>query len=97
MAKFKISELPPASAGQLADLLYLVQGATSKQITLNNLFSHVPGNVSIAGKVTAGIVQLPSYTTAQANVTGWANGTIIYNSSTNKFQGYAGGMWVNLH
>jgi hypothetical protein len=97
MAKFKISELPAANAALLTDLLYLVQSNTSKSITLNKLFSSVPGNVSIAGKVTAGIVQLPSYTTAQANVTGWANGTIIYNSSTNKFQGYAGGMWVNLH
>ena len=25
------------------------------------------------------------------------NGDIIYNSSTNKFQGYANGAWVDLH
>lgn len=25
------------------------------------------------------------------------NGYVIYNSTTNKFQGYAGGSWVDLH
>lgn len=36
-------------------------------------------------------------TTQRNNILSIANGMIIYNSSTNKFQGYAGGAWVDLH
>lgn len=36
-------------------------------------------------------------TTQRNNILDIANGMIIYNSSTNKFQGRAGGAWVDLH
>jgi hypothetical protein len=36
-------------------------------------------------------------TTSRDNITSPQNGMIIYNSSTNKFQGRAGGAWVDLH
>jgi hypothetical protein len=42
-------------------------------------------------------VQLPNRTTTQRNALTAQNGMIIYNDSTNKFQGYVNGTWVDLH
>ena len=43
-------------------------------------------------------VQFPTYTTTQRNaLSGVANGMVIYNSTTSKFQGRAGGSWVDFH
>jgi hypothetical protein len=96
MAKLKISELPAATSVASSDLLYLVQGNTSKSISVGTLLSRITGNVTFTGKITANIIQLPSYTSDQANTIGAANGVIIYNSQTNKIQGFAG-MWIDLH
>ena len=52
-------------------------------------------DVNGAGKYTS-FVQFGSFTNAQRNALTAANGMIIYNSETNKFQGYEGGAWVNL-
>jgi hypothetical protein len=41
--------------------------------------------------------KLASFTTAERNTLIPLNGDMIYNTSTNKFQGYAGGTWVDLH
>jgi hypothetical protein len=43
------------------------------------------------------LVQFASYTTTQRNALSPSNGAVIYNSTDSKFQGYAGGSWVNLH
>ena len=43
------------------------------------------------------VVRFASYTTTQRNALSAANGDVIYNSTTNKFQGYAGSTWVDLH
>jgi hypothetical protein len=43
------------------------------------------------------LVQFASYTTTQRNALSPSNGAVVYNSTDNKFQGYAGGSWVNLH
>jgi hypothetical protein len=44
------------------------------------------------------IVNINSLTTTQRNaLVAPANGDLFYNTSTNKFQGYAGGSWVDLH
>ena len=42
-------------------------------------------------------VQFASYTTSARNGLTGVNGMVIYNSTTGKFQGYAGGAWVDLH
>jgi len=53
------------------------------------------GAVSIT--TTTGALTLPRLTTTQRNALTAANGMIIYNTTDSKFQGYAGGAWVNLH
>lgn len=42
-------------------------------------------------------IHLASYTTAQRDAITAINGDVVYNEETNKFQGYAGGSWVDLH
>lgn len=46
---------------------------------------------------TTGALLLPRLTTTQQNALTAVNGMLIYNTSTNKFRGYAGGAWVDLH
>ena len=47
------------------------------------------------------VIQSPfkvaSFTTAQRDAKTSENGDIIYNTTTNKFQGYANSAWVDLH
>ncbi len=46
---------------------------------------------------TDGGLLLPRMSTTQRNTITATNGLIIYNTTTNKFQGYAGGAWTDLH
>ena len=59
------------------------------------------GNIELnsTGKVvvTQSPFRLASYTTAQRDGLSATNGDMIYNTTTNKFQGYANGVWVDLH
>lgn len=55
---------------------------------------------SSSGTITFsdGVTRHIGITTTQRNaISSPNNGMMIYNSSTNKFQGYAGGAWVDLH
>lgn len=47
--------------------------------------------------VTGSQLRMPSFTTAQRDALTAANGDLVYNTDTNKFQGYANGAWVDLH
>ena len=51
-----------------------------------------------AGFTTTRHMIMPRVTTTQRNnLNGVINGSIVYNTSTNKFQGRANGAWVDLH
>lgn len=50
-----------------------------------------------AVKVTTSPLRLASFTTTARDALTPSNGDTIYNTTTNKFQGYANGVWVNLH
>ena len=62
--------------------------------------AQIDGTVTTKSLTTAGgadsFVQFGSLTTTQRDALTAANGMVIYNSSTNKFQGYENGAWVNL-
>ena len=42
------------------------------------------------------VLKVGSFTTAERDALTAVNGMIIYNSTTNKFQGYENGAWANL-
>lgn len=46
---------------------------------------------------TTGGILFPRLTTTQRDALTTTNGLVIYNTTTSKFQGYAGGAWVDLH
>ena len=48
-------------------------------------------------EVSSSPIKMASFTTGERDELSPINGDVIYNSTTNKFQGYAGGSWVDLH
>ena len=59
------------------------------------MFISAVGKVQIISKSP---FRLANMTTAERDaLTNVANGDVIYNTSTNKFQGRASGAWVDLH
>jgi hypothetical protein len=48
-------------------------------------------------EISSSPLKMASFTTAERDVLSAENGDMIYNTSTNKFQGYANGIWVDLH
>lgn len=47
--------------------------------------------------ITQSPLKMASFTSGQRDSLSSQNGDVIYNTTTNKFQGYAGGAWVDLH
>lgn len=64
--------------------------------------TNITASADVEGKtitMTGGadsFIQFGSLTTTQRDALTAVNGMVIYNSSTNKFQGYENGAWVNL-
>ena len=56
-------------------------------------------NLSASDRVTVtqSPINLASFSTTDRNSLTATNGDMIYNTTTNKFQGYANGAWVDLH
>ena len=48
-------------------------------------------------EITASPIKLASFTSAARDLLTASNGDMIYNTTTNKFQGRASGTWVDLH
>jgi hypothetical protein len=48
-------------------------------------------------EISSSPLKMASFTTAERDILSAENGDMIYNTSTNKFQGYANGIWVDLH
>ena len=47
--------------------------------------------------ISSSPMKMASFTTAERDALAAVNGDMIYNRTTNKFQGYANGVWVDLH
>jgi hypothetical protein len=72
-----------------------VQGAlAAESATFSSL---VTVNNGLTVSTTSAAVVLPRMTTSQRNALTAAEGMIIFNTSDDKFQGYTGSTWVNLH
>ena len=68
------------------------------QIGVGVTISRSAADFGNAGVTTTRHMIMPRVTTTQrGNLNGVINGSIIYNTTTNKFQGRANGAWVDLH
>ena len=82
---------------------------TADTIIVDNIITTAEGTPELSSEtdivLTAGTrvdissspLKLASFTTSQRDALTAQNGDTIYNTTTNKFQGYAGGVWVDLH
>jgi len=65
---------------------------------VGTVFSRGAVDFGSAGSVTERFAIMPRVTTTERNaLAGIQTGSIIYNLTTSKFQGYASGAWVDLH
>jgi hypothetical protein len=66
---------------------------TSFTISTENDFAALDAETFLIGSA----LRFTAVTTTERNNLTAVNGMIVYNSTTNKFQGYAAGAWVDLH
>ena len=75
-------------------------GHESSFIIGTNLTSNLSATTFVNNISSQGTIFTGKFTTTKRNNdlgTTAENGMLIYNSTTNKFQGYANGAWVDLH
>jgi hypothetical protein len=71
--------------------------ATSNDILQYDGNAYTPISINDAVSATGLAFRIPSFDLFQRNLLIAANGDVIYNTEVNKFQGYADGIWVDLH
>ena len=54
-------------------------------------------DASVTVTKLSGVIAAGGYTDAERDALTPSNGWIVYNTTSNKFQGYANGSWVDLH
>lgn len=64
------------------------------EITAATNLNLTAGNAVV---ITQSPVRFATFTTAERDALASQNGDMLYNTTTNKFQGYANGAWVDLH
>ena len=69
------------------------QGSGTPEIFSDN---EIQLNAGTRVQITNSPIQMASFTTAERDALLAQNGDVIYNTTTNKFQGYENGSWVNL-
>jgi len=76
----------------------------TEYVTLSHGTLHIGGFTTASEKLEVegnakvnGFVQFGSFTTAERDALTATTGMVIYNSTDDKFQGYASSTWVNLH
>jgi hypothetical protein len=82
------------SAGILEAAEIRTTGTALPEIQSETNLNLTAGNAVV---ITSSPLRLAQFTTADRDLLTAQNGDLIYNITVNKFQGYAGGTWVDLH
>ena len=93
-----VSNLLTTASLSVANLLLTgnltTQGSGTPEIVSDNEILLTAGT---RVQITSSPIKLASFSSAARDLLTASNGDMIYNTTTNKFQGRAGGAWVDLH
>ena len=97
-SSFEVGEFVANGSAEFQDSVEFSSGDV--EFTAGGSQSLLMGGGTIGGAVSieaTSFMKVSPITTTARNALSASNGMIIYNSSTNKFQGRANGAWVDLH